>query len=117
TDLQALEEGIIDEILNEEALPGYLGAEQEAVNLATWQAAKKQLQLPRPDAPRPYVALLRVEGLIIPGRSRRSPLPVPLPLPLFTESQTGDLTFVQEARALRDDPHAAAVLLYVDSRG
>jgi len=61
--------------------------------------------------------MLRIEGLIVDGRSRRAPLRPPLGLPLVFQDQCGDLTVVEQARALAVDRRVGAVVLWVDSSG
>jgi protease-4 len=55
-----------------------------------------------------------VEGLIVPGRSRRAPSPIPLP---FTNAQAGAETVIQALRKAENDRQMAAVILHVDSPG
>ncbi|MGH2544390.1 MAG: signal peptide peptidase SppA, partial [Ardenticatenaceae bacterium] len=117
TDLQALEYRVVDGVLNEEGLPDHLSDGKDPARLAPIETAHKQLLRLMPRPPGRYVALIRVEGLIIPGSSRRPPFRPPLPLPFAFEEQAGDLTVVQAARALLEDDNAAAVVLYIDSPG
>ncbi len=117
TDLQALEAGVVDGVLNEEALPAHLARGHRAATLKPWPSAHKTLLLPRPSPKGRAVALLRIEGMIVPGQSRRPPFKAPLPLPIFTEEQSGDLSVVQQVRAVLDNDEVAAVVLYVDSPG
>jgi protease-4 len=51
------------------------------------------------------------------GRSRRAPFKPPLRLPLLFEDQCGDLTVVQQARALAANRRVGAVVLWVESGG
>src|ERR1051326_4994583 len=64
-----------------------------------------------------YVALIRIEGTIIDGRSGRPPVAPPVELPILGEPRAGDLTVVQVVRQVAADRRAAAAVLYVDSRG
>jgi protease IV len=80
-------------------------------------AARRRLPGPRPDRPGPAVALLRIEGMIVDGRSRRSPLRPPLAPPVVLQDQCGDLTVVEQARALALDRRVGAVVVWVDSGG
>jgi len=64
-----------------------------------------------------YVALMRIEGTIIDGRSGRLPVQPPIDIPLVGEDRAGDLSVVQLARQVAADKRAAAVVLYVNSRG
>jgi protease IV len=110
-DISALAEGYVDAVLNEEGLPKYLQAE----HLVPWEKAKRILlhHWRRPHDK--HVALLKVSGTMLPGESRKTP--VPLPIPLFGNEQAGDATVVQQIRQLMQDDKIAAVVLYVDSPG
>jgi protease-4 len=61
--------------------------------------------------------LIRVEGLIVDGRSRRPPPLPPLPVPLVMAEQAGDLTVVRQARRMAADRRVGAVVLWIDSGG
>jgi protease-4 len=63
------------------------------------------------------VALLRIEGMIVDGRSRRAPFRPPLAPPLLFQDQCGDLTVVEQARGLAVDRRVGAVVVWVDSPG
>lgn len=68
--------------------------------------------LPKPvDSQR--VAVVSMSGTIVPGRSRKTPLP----LPLFGEEFAGSQTVVNQLRAAGSDKRTAAVVLHVDSGG
>jgi protease-4 len=112
TDEQALAVGAVDALLTEEALPGRLGGRVEA-----FQTLRRRLWRPPPPRPGRHVAILRVEGVIVDGRSRRSPLRPPLPLPYVFDNQAGDLTLVSQARRLAASRRTGAVVLWVDSGG
>ena len=117
TDLRAAEAGVVDGLISEEDLPGRLGSEDKPARLAAWEAAKPKL-LSRPPIPGGrHVALIRIEGTIVDGRSRRPPFKSPLPAPILFNRRTGDLSVVQQARRALADARAAAVVLYVDSPG
>lgn len=117
TDLQAIEAGVVDGTLNEEDLPSYLGADGRPARLSQWEQARK-LVAPRPPArPGRYVAVLRIEGDIVDGRSKRPPRKSPTPIPFLLNERAGDLTVVQEARRALSDRRAAAVVVYIDSGG
>lgn len=117
TDLQALDSGVVDRLISEEDLSAYLGAAGKPARITTWEAVRKGLLRPAPTAGGRYVALIRVEGDIIDGRSQRPPFKSPLPLPLVFNPRAGDLTVVQQARIALADRRAAAVVLYVNSGG
>lgn len=112
TDREALELRAVDAVVSEEELPAHLG-----FGLQTWQQARRRLLLPPPTRPGRWVGLIRVEGLIVDGRSRRPPTASPLPIPLLFEPQCGDLTVVEQARRLAADRRVGAVVLWVNSGG
>ncbi|HSR23188.1 MAG TPA: S49 family peptidase, partial [Candidatus Eisenbacteria bacterium] len=111
-DEQAVAAGAVDALVAEEDLPERLGAE-----VRPWESARRRLPGPRPQAPGRVVALLRVEGLIVDGRSRQAPFRPPLAPPLLFQEQCGDLTVVEQARALALDRRVGAVVVWVDSGG
>jgi protease-4 len=112
TDEEALEAGLIDGIASEEDLPALLSGA-----VRPWEAARRRLPRPRPLRPGRVVALLRVEGLIVDGRSRRSPVAPPLGPAFVLQDQCGDLTVVEQARALAANRRVGAVVLWVNSGG
>jgi protease-4 len=57
--------------------------------------------------------VVSLEGMIVPGKSRRMPTPLPLPV----EAQAGAETVTQALRQAEADRHIAAVILHVDSPG
>jgi len=119
TDLQALDEKVVDSLLHEDDLPQHLSSnDDEAATLDLWENAQKMLIHPPLSSSERYVALMRVEGAIMPGKSRRPPpFEPPIPLPFGTQEQAGDLSIVQAARALLEEENAAAVVLFIDSPG
>jgi protease-4 len=117
TDLEATDAGVVDKLVSEEDLPVHLGSQETPTCLSHWEDARKRL-LRRPiTRPGRYIALLRIEGDIIDGRSGRPPLKPPMRLPLLLNDRAGDLSVVQEARRVLTDKRAAAVVLYIDSGG
>jgi protease-4 len=112
TDEQALAAGAVDALLTEEALPGRLGGRVESFHVL-----QRRLRRPAPPRPGRRVGLLRVEGSIIDGRNRRSPLRPPVPIPLVFDNQAGDLSLVTQARRLAASRRVGAVVLWVDSGG
>jgi len=117
TDLKALNLGVVDKLISEEDLSTYLGTEAKPARLATWEAVRKKLLRPAPIRMGRYLALIRIEGVIIDGWSQQPPSKSPLPLPLVFDPRAGDLTVVQQARRALTDKRAAAVVLYVNSSG
>ena len=114
---KAREAGAVDIVLGEEELPSYLGTESKPARLASFKAAKKRLlraPLPRPGK---CVALLRIAGDIIDGRSATPPFKAPFRVPLLFSEKAGDLTVVHQARGLARNKRIGAVIVYVDSGG
>lgn len=114
---KAINAGAVDGVVNAEDLPEYLGSKGKPVRLASWDECGKGFQRPLPPPPGKYIAVLRVQGNIVDGKSRRPPSRPPLPIPFLFDAQTGDLTFVQQARRILKDRRSRAVLLYIESRG
>ena len=115
SDDSALKSGVVDAVLSEEHLPAHLGRD---VRIDDWDHARRKLPRKAPSLGRgPYVAIIRIEGTIIDGRSGRPPVPLPLPVPVVGDARAGDLTIVQVARQVARDRRAAAAVLYVNSRG
>jgi protease-4 len=70
--------------------------------------------LPRPvPAASGRVAVVSLAGTIVPGESRRAPLPLPLVGGAFAGSET----LIRALRAAAEDPRTEAVVLHVDSPG
>jgi protease IV len=118
-DRQAYEERVVDGLVAEEKLPDHLSRHfGRAATIATWEQAKASLQVPRPRFRRGrYVAVIRIEGTLVDGRSGQLPVKPPIEVPLFGEDRAGDLTVVQAARQIAADKRAAATVVYVNSRG
>ena len=117
TDVRACEKGVVDAIVSEENLPDHLARDGNPARLATWEKAVRCLPSKPPPSPGAHVALIRIEGNIVDGRSRQPPLRPPLPLPYVTSSRAGDLSVVQQARQALKDERIAAVVVHVDSGG
>jgi len=103
----------VDLVIPEEDLPSGLGG-----RIGTWEQASRKMRRRAPSLRRgKYVALMRIEGTIIDGRSGRLPVKPPIDVPLVGEDRAGDLSVVPLARQVAADKRAAAVVLYVNSRG
>lgn len=113
---QAQKAGLLDQVAYEDELPTYLGTRDKPANLSPWEPAQKVLLRPRRWRTRRRIGLISLEGMIVSGPSRRSPLPLPIPLPL-PSSQAGSATLVQQLRAAAQDKRVAAVVLSIDSPG
>ena len=117
TDEQAVARKVVDAVLPEEQLPQRLSSGAE-VRIGDWDQARRRMSRP---APRlrlgSYVAIIRIEGTIIDGRSGRPPVAPPVEIPIVGDPRAGDLTVVQVARQVAADRRAAAAVVYVNSRG
>jgi protease IV len=109
--------GLLDGALYEDELEAFLarrsGLEPSALKLVNWRRADRALPLPPIRRERRYVGVVRVEGAIAGGPSRRPPLP----LPLIGGSQAGSDTIIQALRQAERDRRVAAVVLHIDSPG
>lgn len=116
TPTEAVKAGLIDAVLYEDELAAHLAesSQQEQPALHTWQEAARWLRQPLKWASRQAIGVVSLEGLIVPGRSRRIPAPIPLP---FVESQAGAETIVQALRQAEADKHIAAVIFHVETPG
>jgi protease-4 len=119
SDDNALEMRAVDAVMPEEKLAERVSqGSGTPVKIGTWEQALKKLRLPAPNLrARKYVAVLRIEGAIIDGRSAKLPFKPPIEIPMVSAERAGDLTVVQAARRVAGDKRAAAVVLYVNSRG
>ena len=113
---QAHEAGLLDGVCYEDEVAARLGTPQAPVPTLTWDQARGRVLRSRRWHSRQAIAVICLEGMIVLGDSRRSPVPVPVPLP-FASQQAGSSTLVQQIRAAARDKHIAAVILHVDSPG
>jgi protease-4 len=115
----ALEMRAVDAVMPEEKLPERLGPSSgDTVRIGTWEQARKKIRVSAPTLARgKYVAVLRIEGTIVDGRSGKLPIRPPIEVPLVGDDRAGDLSVVQAARQVAADKRAAAVVVYVNSRG
>lgn len=112
-DTDALMLGYVDGLAYEENLPDIL----QTKHLVDWEQAEHRLIALDPPRRDRYVAILPITGMMLPGESGGSPIPLPIPLPFVGEETAGDLTIVQQVRALLENDDAAAVILFIDSGG
>jgi protease-4 len=111
---KAVEAGLADVVAYADELGAYLAQGDDAdAAMVSWDDAARWLQRPMDWATRKRIGVVSVEGVIVPGTSRR--LPVPLPLPI--EAQAGARTVIQALRRAESDPHIAALVLHVESPG
>jgi protease IV len=107
-----------DTALENHAVDRVLGEEELGLKIGPWDRASRKMRRPPPTLGRgKYVALMRIEGTIVDGQSGRIPYRPPVDIPLVGDDRAGDLTVVQVARQVAADKRAAAVVLYVNSRG
>ena len=111
---KAVEAGLGDVVAYADELGAHLApGDTPAVTMVSWDDAARWLRRPMGWTTRKRIGVVSVEGMIVPGRSRR--LPVPLPLPI--EAQAGAQTLIWALRRAESDPHIAAVVLHVESPG
>ncbi len=109
----ALEHGLADALCYEDELEQHLKNGEGAPKILDWAAARRALRLPMARHHRRLVAVVRVEGTIASGSSRR----LPLPIPLFGGLQAGADSVGQALRAVEQNRRIAAVIVYVNSPG
>src|SRR6267378_6976617 len=118
SDDAALAKQVVDRIIAEEELPAHLSESGAPVEILSWDQARRMLKTPPPTQGRSkYVAIIRIEGLIVDGRSERLPVKPPIDIPVVGAPRAGDLTIVQLARQVAADQRAAAAVLYINSPG
>ena len=113
----AVEIGAIDAVVGEEGLPDRLSSGSKPAVILPFQAARRRLRLPPLRRSGKYVAVLRIAGDIIDGRSGQPPMRPPFRIPLLFSERAGDLTVIQQARMLAKNKRAAAIVVHVDSGG
>jgi protease IV len=112
----AREAGLLDAVCYEDQLPAHLAGNQAPAAILPWDRARRRLVHPLRWHSRRAIGVISLEGTIVPGTSRRPPLPIPLPLP-FPAVQAGCDTLVHQLRAAARNKRLAAVVLHVDSPG
>lgn len=110
--------GLLDGALYEDELEEFLREwagqpADERPALVPWGRAARALPLPLARRQRRYVGVVRVEGAIAQGPSRRSPLP----LPLIGGSVAGAESVTRALRRAEADRRVGAVVLHIDSPG
>jgi protease-4 len=109
----AVSEGLLDDVLYEDELPGSLGSEYACARLAEWDRAKRSLFVPYRTRTRRQVALVSLQGTIVRGRSRK----LPVPLPFVGGEQAGSDSVVAALRSAEKRRGISALLFHVDSPG
>jgi protease-4 len=111
---EAVEAGLVDAVAYQDELAAHLASNDESPSpLLSWDDAARRLKRPVEWTTRKRIGVVSLEGMIVPGKSRRMPTPVPLPV----EAQAGAETVTQALRQAERDPHIAAVVFHVDSPG
>ncbi len=113
----ARDAGLVDAVLFEDELPGYLAVGARRPEIAPWVLARRRLRRPlRWRSPGRAIAVITVRGAIHMGESRARP-PVPLPLPFVSEDTAGHATIARAIRAAERNPGFGAIVLSVESPG
>jgi protease-4 len=115
TPAEAIEAGLVDAVLYEDELGAYLSTGDDPVSLLAWRDAARVLRKPIKWSTRQRIGVVSLEGVIVPGRSRRIPAPLPPSIPFGT--QAGADTIVQALRAAEADEHVKAVVFHVETSG
>lgn len=120
---EACTAGLIDAARYEDELEAYLAelvgapappsATPGRPAIVEWERAARSLPLPLARHERRYVGVVRVEGAIAQGQSRRSPLP----LPLIGGAMAGADSIIQSLRRAEASDRVGAVVLHIDSPG
>lgn len=108
---RAVEAGLIDRLLYEDELGEYLGGQP---TILPWNQALPHLYQPYVWHGDKAIAIIALEGAIVPGESRRNPFPIPGPM---TDGRAGAETIVRMFRQAEKDKRVAAIVFYVNSRG
>jgi protease-4 len=124
----ALEAGLIDATLYEDELAAHLGSattssaasdsdadepDEGPAPLISWGDGQRWLRRPARWTTRSRIGVVSLEGMIVPGKSRRMPTPLPLPV----EAQAGAESVAGALRQAEANPRIAAVIFHVDSPG
>jgi protease-4 len=115
-DTTGVEAGLLDKLVTEESLPMHLSDGGKPVRIVPWDQARRKIMLKPLHPPSKHIALLRIEGDIIDGRSSRPPVKGPSIPFLFTE-RVGDLTVVEQVRKAIKDRRAAGAVVFIESGG
>jgi protease-4 len=115
TPAEAVEAGLADAVLYEDELAAHLSPDGDSIPLLAWRDAARWLRRPIKWTTRQRIGVVSLEGVIVPGRSRRVPVPIPVPIPFGT--QAGAETIVQALRAAEADASIAVVIFHVETPG
>jgi protease-4 len=112
------QQGFFDSISYFDQIPAYLGEKnklQREARMETWPNVWRRVLKPILKRSGKVIGVVSLEGVIVPGPSRRVPLP--LPIPFIGNTQAGADTVSRTLRQVERDPRIAAVIFHVDSRG
>ena len=117
----ALEAGLLDGVLYFDEAANYLSGgtkkdeTPEPATLVTIERVARALCYPARWRSGKLIAVVSVEGAIIPGDSQD--IPSPIPIPVFGNKQAGSDTITQMLRGVETNDLFEAVVLHVDSPG
>ncbi len=116
TDQEALDEGLVHGMVNEDEIPSVLNeGQQKTIKLQNWLKSRKKLPLEKTPSKKKVIAVIDAEGTIIDGKSQKKPIKIPLPL--LDDDEIGDQTINSLIRAATKDKKIKAVVLHINSRG
>lgn len=104
---------LVDWVCYEDELPARLGSAKTPAKLARYARVRRILYRRVTERSAQRIGVLDLSGSIVPGHSRR----FPIPLPLLGEAMLGSSSVQQQVRAARRRDDLAAVVAYVDSPG
>lgn len=114
---RARELGLIDAVCYTDEIEAYLneqaGKPTIPLTVQPWSAAEDSLQIPYRRFQSRSVAIIPIEGTIVEGEVRSSPLPDPL----GDSDQVGSESVLRALRQVERDNDLAAAVLYIDSPG
>ena len=110
TDLEAVEQGFVNALTNEEGFSKHLNN----ADLLTWEQTDSQLPI-KVQFDDEQIAVLPLVGTIVNGSSANPP--VDIPIPLVGGQRMGDVTVVQQVREIMKNDSIKAVVLYINSPG
>ena len=110
----AVELNLIDHISNTVDLPEILGSSKKPATIETLATLKGRVPLP-PPLPGKFIAVVSLEGMILPGKSQRSPFPTGIPG--LGDLIIGDQTVSSAMHSLTKNSNVKGVILYINSPG
>ncbi len=86
-------------------------------SLLTWHKARPQLLEKTRRRSTKYIGVVSLEGTIVMGTSRSSPITPPIPLPVAQDVLAGEYSVNQLLKRAEKDRHMAALIMYINSPG